>query len=119
MSIELHSSCCDICQANKYNYKVYYKKITSDTDEPEEFYYDENKNIHYHIKKNTHYYSCYCSNDHTWNEYPINKCPSCNWQSTETFKKWNHNTKTNECDEHSQDEKSDIFFVWIMIYFLL
>ena len=102
--IELHSKFCEECNKNDQNYNVSYVKHYNDNNNNKinkelQFFYDENKIIHIHEQNNqSYYYSCNCSNGHNWNEYHINKCPSCPWQSSEIFTRWDNNNNNNDDD---------------------
>jgi len=116
MSTELHSSYCDNCEENEHKYTIHYKQvINNESITDNEFYYDEDKNIHYHIKNTSHHYLCYCSNGHTWYEYPINKCPSCSWQSSDVFYKWKQST-TSDNDNVINFDNDEIYDDFYAIY---
>lgn len=98
---ELHSKICDECNILNKSYKIFYQCLHKDVNN--DFFYDEEKKKHCH-KDSTVIYHCCCSNGHKWNEYAIYRCNSCNWQSSNNFKKI---YKSNEIDEYRHEYKDD------------
>jgi len=89
---------------------VYYQCLNKDIND--DFFYDEEKKKHCH-QGNTAIYFCYCSNGHKWHEYSIYKCNSCDWRSSDKFK------KLYEDNQVKNIEDEDLSFISLYIMSLL